>query len=122
MSYLCKILTVCTVCMALFVGVQAYAQKSQPSLTQPHADLACKECHGVAKPSQPPASAACLTCHGPMDKLVESTAKLPMNPHTSPHWGTDVPCGVCHKEHQPARNICAYCHTQFPAPAKAAKK
>lgn len=118
--YLTKILAACTVCLLLFAGAQAQAQKPEMPRTTAHADLACKECHMVAKPVQPPDSKACLTCHGPMDKVVASTAKLPMNPHTSPHWGTDVPCGTCHKEHKPDRNICAYCHTQFPKADKAA--
>lgn len=79
-----------------------------------HADLECSSCHGIKKPVEPPKNSACLECHGDMAKLVEATSNQKINPHTSPHWGTEIPCATCHKEHKPSRVICAYCHSQMP--------
>lgn len=98
--------------LVLCTGVQAadgtFATRSF------HKGTDCTVCHATGKPSQPPQAKECLACHGDMDKLVASTSSLPMNPHTSPHWGTDAPCGFCHKEHgDKSINVCAYCHPKI---------
>lgn len=97
--------------LALCTGVQAadgsFATKSF------HKGTDCVACHATDKPTQPPAAKECLACHGDIEKLVASTSSLAMNPHTSPHWGTDAPCGFCHKEHGKSVNVCAYCHPKI---------
>lgn len=67
---------------------------------------------GAAKRPAPAASDRCLACHGPYQGIVEKTSKLkPLNPHDSPHWGADIECAVCHRQHEKPVNWCAYCHT-----------
>lgn len=80
-------------------------------LPAPHKTFECAVCHNTAKPENIPNNAACLSCHGPMDKLVQATSKYALNPHTSPHWGEEIPCGTCHKQHQEPTVQCAACHT-----------
>lgn len=94
-------------------GAPAASQQTEkkPMMRGPHQKLTCTECHGTAEPVTIPRNEACLECHGTMEKLVEKTAKYNLNPHTSPHWGTEVPCAVCHRQHQPSRVLCAPCHT-----------
>lgn len=79
-----------------------------------HKDVTCVQCHGVENPVNPPNTEACLECHGSMDDLVKSTAKFERNPHRSPHWGTEVPCYTCHREHQPSELMCStrFCHVK----------
>lgn len=97
------------------VPVDAFAKDASttPSMKSFHAPLACESCHKSNSPSASPASEACLACHGDKEKLVEATKNLPMNPHVSPHWGTDADCSFCHKEHGESRNVCSYCHTKL---------
>ena len=80
-----------------------------------HSDIECAACHGKTENGvyTAPKREACLACHGPVEKLVESTKGLAMNPHVSPHWGTDADCSFCHKEHQASKNVCAYCHPRI---------
>jgi hypothetical protein len=42
-------------------------------------------------------------------KAVEWNTK-PTNPHTSPHYGTDLDCNLCHHQHAASEDYCAYCH------------
>jgi RecJ-like exonuclease len=73
--------------------------------------VGCADCHGKGKPAAVPAE-KCLSCHGTYDELVKKTAHLrPVNPHASPHWGADIECRVCHRQHEPTVNWCAHCHT-----------
>lgn len=82
----------------------------QKKMRDTHADVACSECHvGQKKPVQP-GSMSCAKCHDPA-KVAEQTApRGKKNPHVSPHWGTEVPCWVCHKEHGTDQNYCLTCH------------
>ncbi len=31
-------------------------------------------------------------------------------PHTSPHYGTELDCTLCHKQHAKNENYCNQCH------------
>lgn len=74
--------------------------------------VGCAGCHGAAKRPAPAATDRCLACHGPYQGLVEKTSGLkPLNPHDSPHWGADIECAVCHRQHEQTVNWCAHCHT-----------
>lgn len=110
-----------SVLLALALAVPLAAHASPPkrpahALRQgnPHLgkDVGCVDCHGKGRIAAPAPSATCLSCHGPSEELVKKTAAVkPENPHRSPHWGTAMECYVCHRQHQPAVNWCAHCHT-----------
>lgn len=71
--------------------------------------LPCTACHKT--PETMPDTKVCTGCH-PADKLAASTAGVkPANPHTSPHYGTNLDCINCHVGHQPSENYCAQCHS-----------
>lgn len=71
----------------------------------------CASCHGKAKGKPKPVEMdKCLSCHE-IDKLVAKTAGVkPHNPHTSPHYGTDMECSLCHVAHGKSQNYCNECH------------
>lgn len=74
--------------------------------------VSCAECHGKGGKAQPATADACLACHGPPAELVQKTAAVkPENPHDSPHWGPQMECSVCHRQHEQTVNWCAHCHT-----------
>ncbi|WP_366143772.1 cytochrome c3 family protein, partial [uncultured Bilophila sp.] len=53
----------------------------------------------------------CAACHDPAEVAKSTADRGRKNPHISPHWGTEVPCWVCHKEHAKDENYCLICHT-----------
>ena len=60
--------------------------------------VGCTQCHGSKKPAEV-AMEKCASCHDTA-KLVEATAGVkPKNPHTSPHYGKDADCSLCHRQH-----------------------
>jgi len=70
----------------------------------------CVKCHGSEKP-EPLSMDKCVSCHGSTAKLAEKTAKVkPENPHTSPHYGTELDCNLCHHQHAKSENYCNQCH------------
>ncbi len=72
--------------------------------------VSCAACHGKGTP-EPLAMEKCVSCHGSTAKLAEKTAQVkPSNPHTSPHYGTELDCNLCHKQHAKNENYCAQCH------------
>ncbi len=73
--------------------------------------VSCNDCHGKGKKRVEPATEKCLSCHGPLEALVAKTAQAkPLNPHESPHWGREMDCTVCHRQHAATVNWCAHCH------------
>lgn len=98
--------------LGLLVLSPALAQKKVERKTY-HADLECVACHNVKNPANRPENAACLACHGDMEALVKLTETDKLNPHDSKHWGADIPCAACHKEHRPSRSLCGSCHQQM---------
>ena len=92
----------------------ALAAAQAPAMT---ADLhkakgvTCVDCHGNAKKKTFVAAERCLGCHGPAADLVKKTANVkPENPHDSPHWGPQMECNVCHRQHEKTVNWCNHCH------------
>lgn len=83
-----------------------------------HADLyegnSCDSCHDNTKPTAFPADFSCLECHD-KDELIKATSRPDdekwQNPHNNMHYGQDVPCMECHREHQESKPLCAGCHT-----------
>jgi hypothetical protein len=72
--------------------------------------VTCVKCHGKAKKVEAVKMNQCVGCHNP-DKLVEKTEKVkPENPHTSPHYGSELDCNVCHHQHAKSENFCSQCH------------
>lgn len=72
----------------------------------------CVGCHGKTDTPEAPAMEQCVACHGDTAKLAEKTARVkPENPHTSPHYGTDLDCNLCHHQHVKSENYCLQCHT-----------
>jgi hypothetical protein len=72
--------------------------------------VGCTQCHGNARKPTDVAHERCMACHD-TTKLVETTADVkPKNPHTSPHYGKDADCNLCHRQHGKSENYCAQCH------------
>jgi len=72
----------------------------------------CAGCHGKTKKPNAVAMAKCVSCHGSTAKLAEKTAGVkPDNPHTSPHYGTNLECNMCHHQHAKSENYCSQCHS-----------
>lgn len=73
--------------------------------------VSCADCHGKVKKPTFVEAAQCLGCHGPADALARKTAEVkPENPHASPHWGNEMECNVCHRQHEKTVNWCDHCH------------
>jgi hypothetical protein len=73
--------------------------------------VTCVDCHGKAGKKAFVTAERCLSCHGTPADLVRKTAAVkPENPHDSPHWGTTMECGVCHRQHEKTVNWCNHCH------------
>lgn len=100
-----------TVALAAVLTFNAYA--AEPMLADRHVakGVQCAMCHGPdEKNLQEPTADTCKQCHS-VDALVEKTAKVkPTNPHTSPHYATDLDCNSCHLGHQSGENFCNQCH------------
>jgi len=74
------------------------------------AGVTCASCHGKTKKPQPVKMKQCVTCHD-TDKLAEKTANVkPANPHETKHYGKDLDCNVCHRQHEKPENFCSQCH------------
>ena len=102
--------------LLLFAALIPFAQAATPAPTMT-ADLhkakgvTCLDCHGAAKKKTFVAAERCLGCHGPAADLVKKTANVkPENPHDSPHWGPQMECNVCHRQHEKTVNWCNHCH------------
>lgn len=81
------------------------------SHTHQLAGVNCEGCHGKTKKPEEVAMEKCVACHGATAKLAEKTKDVkPTNPHTSPHYGTDLNCNLCHHQHAKSENYCAQCH------------
>lgn len=73
--------------------------------------IGCADCHGKAKKKTAVAAERCLECHGPAAEVAKRTAAVkPENPHDSPHWGSQMDCTVCHRQHEVTVNWCNNCH------------
>lgn len=74
------------------------------------AGVTCEKCHDKAKDQDAVEMTQCIACHN-QAKLVEKTAKVkPENPHTSPHYGANLDCNLCHHQHGKSENYCNQCH------------
>ncbi|PKN76507.1 MAG: hypothetical protein CVU52_04495 [Deltaproteobacteria bacterium HGW-Deltaproteobacteria-10] len=74
-------------------------------------DVNCVKCHGKTKKPEALTMEQCVACHGSTAKLAEKTKDVkPSNPHTSPHYGTELDCNLCHHQHAKSENYCAQCH------------
>ena len=72
--------------------------------------VGCAQCHGNVKKPTEVAQEKCMSCHD-TTKLAEKTASVkPANPHSSPHYGKDADCNLCHHQHAKSENYCAQCH------------
>ena len=75
------------------------------------AGVNCVKCHGKTKTPAALTMEQCIACHGATAKLAEKTKNVkPANPHTSPHYGTELDCNLCHHQHAKSENYCAQCH------------
>ncbi len=71
----------------------------------------CVQCHGKVKKYEAVDMPKCVACHGSTAGLAKKTAGVqPQNPHTSPHYGTNLECNLCHHQHARSEDYCAYCH------------
>ncbi len=73
--------------------------------------VTCEKCHGKTKKPGEVSMGKCVACHGDTEKLARKTTGVkPENPHTSPHYGTELDCNVCHHQHSKSENFCGQCH------------
>lgn len=73
--------------------------------------VSCAKCHGTGKKPEALEMSQCVACHGSTEKLADKTKNVkPKNPHTSPHYGTELDCNLCHHQHKKSENYCAQCH------------
>lgn len=76
------------------------------------AGIGCIECHGKTQTPGELEMDKCVACHGSTEKLAEKTKDVkPTNPHTSPHYGTELDCNLCHHQHTRSENYCSQCHS-----------
>ena len=74
-------------------------------------EVNCVKCHGKTKKPEALTMEQCVACHGSTAKLAEKTKDIkPSNPHTSPHYGTELDCHLCHHQHTKSENYCTQCH------------
>lgn len=96
--------------MAALAALPARAGEKR-ALRDAHAEAVCADCHvGRQKPVRA-GEISCAKCHAVEETVKRTEDRGRKNPHVSPHWGSEVPCWVCHKEHAPDRNYCLICHT-----------
>jgi cytochrome b subunit of formate dehydrogenase len=72
--------------------------------------VSCQACHGKEADAERVSTKTCTACH-PTEGLSKTPGKgvfLP-NPHTS-HYGTEVDCDLCHRQHGKSEFMCADCH------------
>ena len=74
------------------------------------AGVSCEDCHGARQPFKGLATEQCRTCHGGPEKMEALTRDLHMNPHSSPHYGNEMDCDMCHHQHRTSENVCHECH------------
>jgi len=75
------------------------------------ASVNCAKCHGKSKKPEALTMEQCVACHGSTAALTEKTKDVkPTNPHTSPHYGSDLDCNLCHHQHAKSGNYCSECH------------
>lgn len=72
--------------------------------------ISCQLCHSAEVPTTSPDERNCIRCHGSMEDMAKITAENKYNPHASVHYGSDISCISCHKEHKPSVLLCADCH------------
>lgn len=82
------------------------------------AGVGCADCHGKEGKPAVVEMDRCLACHGSGDKVAALTAQMkPQNPHLSVHYGSELDCNLCHRQHAKSENYCAECHRwQFKVP------
>ncbi|HOV90350.1 MAG TPA: cytochrome c3 family protein [Syntrophorhabdaceae bacterium] len=91
-------------------GKESLRGKITGSHTHGLAGITCDGCHGKKDKYEALEFDRCLKCHD-VDRLVEKTSKIkPTNPHTSPHYGKDLDCNLCHRQHARSENYCNQCH------------
>lgn len=94
----------------LAAGTGLAADNHQKKMKAHHQGNSCEECHGVQNPDKPADDQGCLECHDSGQHVAQLTAGLEYNPHDSPHYGTEVDCTACHREHSPSEVMCYECH------------
>ncbi len=71
--------------------------------------VSCKGCHEDPASPKPVDSKVCQACHD-TKSLIDSSNRLEINPHFSPHDGKVPDCNKCHHQHKSSVNYCAQCH------------
>lgn len=100
----------CVVCHAPGQGAGSLKGKIYGSHLHALRGIKCAMCHGQVKTPEAVEMNQCVTCHAAA-KLAEKTKGIkPSNPHTSPHYGTDLDCNLCHHQHAKSENYCLQCH------------
>jgi len=78
--------------------------------------IGCGDCHVDPEDPAEVASETCYECHGDPREVAELTADVDPNPHDSKHYGTDLDCQLCHRQHTPSVDFCAQCHEPVDVP------
>jgi len=72
--------------------------------------VACSACHGKQRRASEVDQDKCASCHDRATLVRQTSAVTPKNPHTSPHYGAELDCNLCHHQHAKSENYCAQCH------------
>ena len=99
------------ICLAVLCLAAPSGAAPQKALRDAHVDLACADCHTGQKNPKQAGAVSCAKCHDAPEVAKRTASRGKKNPHISPHWGTEVPCWVGHKEHAEDQNYCLICHT-----------
>lgn len=103
-----------TICTANAAGTTA----ATPSQRSWHSSLECSACHkttdtATSNAMSAPAADACLDCHESPAAVAKRTSKLDslgLNPHDNYHYGRNLDCVFCHREHKASYDACNECH------------
>ena len=98
------------ICLAVLCLAALPKPRHRRQASDAHVDPACADCHTGQK-IQTGGAVSCAKCHDVPEVAKQTASRGKKNPHISPHWGTEVPCWVCHKEHAEDQNYCLICHT-----------
>lgn len=109
-----------TTAIAVIFSASVHAANIKPHhqelLTMDNGKVDCFACHTKGEKFQAPDEQACIDCHGSTQKLADLTTRehqahgIEPNPHDSIHYGQDLACSYCHKEHQASVIYCNHCH------------
>ncbi len=91
----------------MLLGVNQVVAENSMKAHHSSNELSCDDCH-TSNPLKAVAMDQCLSCHDAPEPK-ENYEGEP-DKHDSPHYGPELDCDSCHREHEESVNFCAECH------------